>query len=78
MPSVLRIGPYRFYFFAADRNEPPHIHVRRDRAMAKFWLGPVRLARNYRFRAHELRSIEAIIMEHEQAILEAWNHEFGT
>ena len=78
MPSVLRVGPYRFYFYASDRNEPPHVHVRRDRAMAKFWLDPVRLARNYRFRRHELRTVEAIIRENEQLLREAWENVFGT
>ena len=29
--TVLRIGPYRFHFYTIDGNEPPHIHVRRDR-----------------------------------------------
>ena len=27
MPTVLRIGPYRFYFYSLDPNEPPHIHI---------------------------------------------------
>ncbi len=30
MPTVLRIGPYRFFFFAGDRNEPLHIHIERE------------------------------------------------
>jgi hypothetical protein len=30
MPTVLRVGPYRFFFFSGDRDEPPHIHVERD------------------------------------------------
>src|SRR5438270_11724045 len=32
LPSVLRSGPYRFFFYSADQDEPPHIHVERDRA----------------------------------------------
>jgi hypothetical protein len=43
MPTVLRVGPYRFFFYAGDRNELPHIHVERDQETAKFWLQPVRL-----------------------------------
>ena len=44
MPTVLRIGgPYRFFFFAGDRGELPHIHVEREDKLAKFWLDPVRL-----------------------------------
>lgn len=37
------IGPYRFFFYAGDREEPPHIHVERDEHTAKFWLDEVRL-----------------------------------
>jgi hypothetical protein len=43
MPTVLRAGPYRFFFYAGDREEPPHVHVERDEKVAKFWLDPVRL-----------------------------------
>jgi hypothetical protein len=78
MPTVLRVGPYRFYFFVGDRAEPPHIHVRRDKAEAKFWLAPIRLARQLGFRQHELRTIETIIRENEQLLMEAWNEAFGT
>ena len=46
MPVVLRVGPYRFLFYGADRHEPPHMHMERDRAKAKFWLDPVRLEHN--------------------------------
>ena len=41
MPTVLRIGPYRFYFFSNEGDEPPHVHVDRDAATAKVWLDPV-------------------------------------
>ena len=43
MPTVLRIGPYRFFFYAGDRDEPPHMHVERDEQIAKFWLVPMRV-----------------------------------
>ena len=26
MPTVLRHGPYRFFFYSGDRDEPPHVH----------------------------------------------------
>ena len=54
MPTVLRSGPYRFYFYCHEPNEPAHIHVERDDLAAKFCLDPVELARNFGFRAHEL------------------------
>jgi hypothetical protein len=43
MPTVLRSGPYRFFFYSADGSEPPHVHVQREALIAKFWLKPVRL-----------------------------------
>src|SRR5262249_10497064 len=43
MPTVLRDGPYRMFFYSADRGEPPHVHVVREAKEAKFWLNPVRL-----------------------------------
>ena len=30
MPTVIRSGPYRFFFYAGDRDESPHVHVERD------------------------------------------------
>ncbi|MFH1436112.1 MAG: DUF4160 domain-containing protein [Pseudomonadota bacterium] len=43
MPTVLRVGSYRFFFYAGDRDEPPHVHIERDDRIAKLWLDPVRL-----------------------------------
>ncbi len=43
MPTVLRIGAYRFYFYSHEPNEPSHIHIDRDNLSAKFWLEPVPL-----------------------------------
>jgi hypothetical protein len=78
MPTILRSGPYRVYFFSHEPNEPPHVHVDRDDVSAKFWLGPVRLARNLGFSARELRRLEALIRENEASLLEAWHGYFGT
>ena len=77
MPTVLRIGPYSFIFFSSDRVEPPHIHVKRDRAIAKFWLEPVALAKNRGFAEHELNTIEALVVQHRAALVEAWNDYIG-
>jgi len=77
MPTVLRVGRYRFYFFSNENNEPPHIHVQAGGDQAKFWLNPIELASNYGFRAHELNEIEKIIQEHEKELMEAWNEHFS-
>ena len=57
MPTVLRIGPFRFFFYSGDRDEPPHIHVERDDCEAKFWLDPVALAANWGFARQELTKV---------------------
>ncbi len=77
MPTVLRVGPYRFYFYSHDGHEPPHIHVDRDQSSAKFWLEPVALSRNLGFRPVELGRIERLVTEHREQLLEAWHGYFG-
>jgi hypothetical protein len=77
MPTVLRIGPYRFFFYSGDRDEPPHVHVERDDAEAKFWLNPVRLARSHGFSASELKSIEKMVNDQQTIILGHWNEFFS-
>ncbi len=61
MPTVHRSGPYRFYFYSHEPNEPPHVHVDRDDRTAKFWLDPVELATNLGFPAVELARIERMV-----------------
>jgi hypothetical protein len=73
MPTILRSGPYRVYFYSHEPNEPPHVHVDRDDLSAKFWLDPVALARNYGFSASELTRIERLIRENEDLLLRAWH-----
>lgn len=72
MPTVLREGPYRFYFVSADRVEPPHIHVRRDDGFAKFWLNPVALQNSGNLGSRELRRIHRIVERRRSEFLEAW------
>ena len=76
VPTVFRFGPYRFFFYAADWAEPPHIHVRRDRTLAKFWLDPVRLANNDGFGAIELNRVTRLVQENVNRLLEAWDDFF--
>jgi len=77
MPTVLRIGPYRFFFFSGDSGEPAHVHVARDADEAKFWLSPVRLHTNGGFRSVELRRVTILVEANEDKLLEAWNGYFG-
>lgn len=77
MPTVLRSGPYRFYFYSHEGTEPPHVHVDRDESSAKFWLEPVQLDRNNGFSAKELRRIQRIVEDHRRQFLEAWDGHLG-
>ncbi len=77
MPTVLRSGPYRLFFYAGDRDEPEHVHVERDDKVAKFWLAPVRLQRNGGFNRAEVRIVHSMVEENEAALLEAWHDYFA-
>lgn len=77
MPTVLRSGPYRLYFYSHEPNEPPHMHIDRDVQSCKFWLQPVALARNLGFSAKELRDLEKLVISNQQRLLEAWYDYFG-
>ena len=72
MPTVMRIGPYRFHFYSREGNEPPHIHVERGDAEAKYWLRPVSLAANYGFANAELSKIKKLVEEHCQKLIESY------
>jgi hypothetical protein len=76
MPTVLRIGATRFFFYSNEGTEPAHIHVEQAGALAKFWLDPVALAASSRFSGRELRRLEKQVLEHRQQFLEAWHDYF--
>ncbi len=77
MPTVLRIGPYRFFFYAGDRNEPPHVHVERDSNKAKFWLGPVRMQNSGGFSRTEINHIQKLVEGNQGDLLRNWNEYFN-
>jgi hypothetical protein len=78
VPTLARIGPFRFFFYSNEGVEPPHVHAQRERKIAKFWLEPVALASTSRFSASELRLIEHIVVENRERFLEAWHEFFGS
>lgn len=76
MPTVLRVGPFRFFFYAGDGGEPPHVHVERDDCEAKFWLDPVRLERSRGFRRKEINRVRELVEEYREQLGEGWNEFF--
>jgi hypothetical protein len=77
VPTILRSGPYRVYFHSHEPNEPPHVHVDRDRASFKMWLMPVALASSLGFNAAELRDIERLVSENRAMLAKAWEEFHG-
>jgi hypothetical protein len=78
MPTIHRSGPYRFYIYSHEPNEPPHVHVDRDDQTAKFWLNPVELGTNLGFSAVDLARIERVIQSERQAFLQSWHEHHGS
>lgn len=76
MPTVLKAGPYRFFFFAGDRNEPKHVHVEREKHVAKFWLEPIRMHSAGGFSRVEAIRIERLVKDHLSELMGAWNEYF--
>jgi len=77
MPTFLRSGPYRIYFYSQEPNEPPHVHVDSDKASCKVWLVPVALSSGLGFSARELREIERLVSLNRAILLKAWEEFHG-
>ena len=73
MPTVLRIGAFRFHFYSDESGEPPHIHVAIPDGECKFWLNPVRLARNRGVAPHVIREMERLVFQHVEFLLERYH-----
>ena len=69
MPTVLRIGSYRFHFYSDEGKEPPHVHIANGNNECKFWLDPIKLARNRGIKPKNLRTIEKLIFEHQDLLI---------
>lgn len=78
MPTVLRRGGFRFYFYSNEPNEPAHVHIDRAGATAKFWLAPVALASAAGFNARELGALTRMVRDHQPELVEAWRGHFGS
>jgi hypothetical protein len=75
VPTILRIGQYRFFFYAEEGTEPPHIHIEAAEKRAKYWMNPIERVRSDGFRSGELKEIEQIIVANLDLFLKEW-HEF--
>ncbi len=77
MPTVARIGGYRFFFFSNEGHEPPHVHVESGDQYAKFWLEPVSLANSIGYNASELTRLRKLVAEQREQFKEQWDEYFN-
>jgi Domain of unknown function (DUF4160) len=75
MPTVLRIGAFRFHFYSDEGEEPAHIHIDTGDGECKFWLDPVVLAKSTNVSPIDVRKIERLVFEHRSFLTEKY-HEF--
>ena len=74
-PSVWAL-PF-FFFYSADRDEPPHVRAEREDFGATFWLDPVCLESSRGFGRAEIRRIERLVEENRELLLRSWHEYFG-
>ena len=73
MPTVIKIGKFRFHFYSDEGSEPPHIHVRSPDGECKFWLDPmIVLASNRGIPPHELRQVERLVYKNQEFLMSAY------
>jgi hypothetical protein len=77
VPTILKSGKYRFFFFSNEGAEPRHIHVESDDKYAKFWLDPIDLARSVGYKESELGEIRELIQENIHLLKAKWDAYFN-
>ncbi len=77
MPTILVILGWRLFFYANERNEPPHIHCRKGGCECKYWLlaetYEIIEAYSYNLSPRDNREIRKIIYQHFDYIYDEWN-----
>ena len=75
-PTILKTGPYRFFFFSREEIRP-HVHVVSSNGEAKFWLEPVvALADTEGFKSKELLKIQKIVETNHEEFIKSWKKFF--
>ena len=77
MPTVMRIGPYRFFFYSNEGDEICHVHIRSGNGEAKFWLKPLELSWSTGYNDREITKISRHIQDNLAYLIEVWDEFFG-
>lgn len=72
MPKLFEDSGFTFRFYAADLDEPIHVHVEKDSHVAKFWVNSIVCAVDGGFNRRDLRQIIQIIGSRQQEIVVKW------
>ena len=75
MPTVLRFGANRIFFYSRE-HPPPHVHVESSDCRAVFELRPVRLVRSRGYTRRQLSELREVIVEHRFQFLRRWHDHF--
>ena len=81
MPTLLLWNGYRFYFYSNEGRplEGRHIHVRKERNVAKFWLDPEpHLASAWGMTAKELNVLERVVRDNIDLLRRKWDERFAS
>lgn len=71
MPTVLRVGGFRFYFYGGD-HEPAHVHVRNGDGVVVIDIETARVRRVEGVRDKDMRRAKALVAEHRDLLLVEW------
>ena len=77
MPEVFRREGYVVYFYSNEGHEPMHVHVRKGRGRAKFWVDPLMLDYARHFKVRELGRAEELVAQHMALIVNKWHEAHG-
>jgi hypothetical protein len=75
VPTLLRIGPYRFSFHSHE-HEPPHVHVSSPHGLAVVRLDPVEVTSAPGYNDPQRARIREIVFKHQVAFLRRWREYF--
>jgi hypothetical protein len=77
MPTILREGGFRLFFYSNEGNEPPHVHVQSGENVAKNRLAPIHPAESRGFGSHEPGQLRRPVNANRDPLLERWHEFFG-
>lgn len=73
MPTLLVIDGFRFFFWANENQEPPHVHVEKGDGRAKWWLSPPSEAWSRRLKPADARRVKSLVIAHAADWLKEWH-----